>query len=75
MRTVQAFILRLLYDSESPQALRGSLKAVERDEARPFMDEGELLALLRQAIAEAVVASPDGLILPLDDRDKPLQRI
>lgn len=51
MREVIPVIVRLLADSVHPQALRGTLQTLNQEDPRPFGDERELLALLRQLIA------------------------
>lgn len=48
MRTVQTFILRLLVDTDHPQALHGTVQAVADGEARPFASLEALLTLLRR---------------------------
>ncbi|MBN1954532.1 MAG: hypothetical protein JW900_05710 [Anaerolineae bacterium] len=53
MRTTQAFVLRLLVDSDEPWALRGVLQAVASGEEAPFTDEPTLLALLRRMMSAA----------------------
>ena len=56
MRTTQAFVLRLLVDTDDPQALRSALRAVGSAEEHTFADGQTLLALLRQMtnrVAEA----------------------
>jgi hypothetical protein len=47
MRTIQTYILRLLVDMEEPRALRGTIRAVARDEEEAFADGQALLDLLR----------------------------
>ncbi len=46
MRTIQTFVLRLLADTEEPQALRGAVRCVSNDEEQTFADAQSLLALL-----------------------------
>ena len=46
MRSLYAFILRLLVDSEAPNALRGSLSAVPRGPSYSFADARGLIRLL-----------------------------
>ncbi len=53
MRTTQAFVLRLLVDSDEPQALRGTLHVVASGEEAPFTDAAALLALLRRMASAA----------------------
>lgn len=53
MRTIQTFVLRLLTNSEEPQALRGTIHAVSNGEEQPFADGPALLALLRQMTGAA----------------------
>jgi len=48
VRTVETFVLRMLIDTEEPNALRGAVRTVANDEEHPFADERALLALLRQ---------------------------
>jgi hypothetical protein len=50
MRTTRTFILRLLADTDDPQALRGMLRTVGGAEEHTFADGQALLALLRQMI-------------------------
>jgi hypothetical protein len=47
MRTTLTFVLRLLVDTDDPQALRGMIRTVGSAE-HTFADEQTLLALLRQ---------------------------
>ena len=47
MRTIQTFVLRLLVNTEEPQALRGAVRCVSDNEERTFADAQSLLALLR----------------------------
>jgi hypothetical protein len=48
MREIRTFVLRLLVDSNEPDALRGVLRAVAGDEELFFADEETLVALLHQ---------------------------
>jgi len=48
MHTIQTFILRLLVDTDEPQALRGTVRSVTDDEKHSFTDGPSLLALLRR---------------------------
>lgn len=50
MHTVQTFILRLLFDPEEPDALRGALQPIPQGETLSFVGEAELLARLRQLL-------------------------
>ncbi|HNT24523.1 MAG TPA: hypothetical protein PKM21_09165 [Anaerolineales bacterium] len=59
MRTVQTFILRLLVDSDHPDAVRGALQAAnEAGEPLPFRDASALLLLLKRLAAEQALAKP-----------------
>ena len=53
MRTTQAFVLRLLVDSDEPQALRGTLHIGASGEEAPFTDASALLGLLRRMTSAA----------------------
>lgn len=53
MRTIQTFLLRLLSNSEEPQALRGVIYAVSNGEEQTFADGPALLALLHQMARSA----------------------
>jgi hypothetical protein len=48
MRTIRTFVLRLLVDTNEPQALRGTVRSVADDEERSFTDGPSLLVLLRR---------------------------
>ncbi len=48
MRTIQTFVLRLLIDSDSPEALRGVIRSVTDNEEFHFVDGQTLLTLLRR---------------------------
>lgn len=48
MRTIKTYILRLLVDTDEPQVLRGTVRAVAGDDEHPFADGPSLLTLLRQ---------------------------
>jgi len=48
MREIRTFILRLLIDTDSPQTLRGVLRAVAQDEEHSFNSEQSLRALLHR---------------------------
>lgn len=48
MREIRTFILRLLIDTDSPQTLRGVLRAVAQDEEYSFNSEQSLRALLHR---------------------------
>ena len=48
MHTIQTFILRLLVDTDEPQALRGTVRSVTDDEKHSFTDGSSLLALLHR---------------------------
>ena len=48
MRTIRTFILRLLEDTDDPQALRGMIRAIAGAEEHTFADGPTLLALLLQ---------------------------
>ena len=56
MRTTQAFILRLLADTDDPQALRGIIHTVGGAEEHAFANEQALLALLRQMMGRVADA-------------------
>jgi hypothetical protein len=47
MRTIQSFILRLLVDTDQPEALHGVLRCVSDDTEQAFADETALVDLLR----------------------------
>ena len=69
MRAIRTLILRLLVDSDQPQAVRGVVQAVADDEQHYFTDEQGLLALL-QRLSRAVSVPPDGCESdenPIDD--------
>ena len=51
MRTIKTIILRLLVDTDQPQALRGMLNAVADNQLHHFTDEQSLLALLQNIIS------------------------
>ena len=55
MRSTRVFILRLLLDSNSPPALRGSISAVSDGDPHPFADGQHLLDL----IGEMALSPPD----------------
>jgi len=67
MRTSRTFVVRLLADSDEPQALRGLVHSVGSGEEHPFAGEEGLLALLRRMVAEAVVPYHRGT----EDTEKP----
>ncbi len=48
MRTIQTFIVRLVVESEEPEAVRGVVRSITSDEEHTFTDGQMLLALLRQ---------------------------
>ena len=48
MRITLTFILRLLVDTDNPQALRGVIRAVSGAEEHTFANWQSLLVLLRQ---------------------------
>jgi len=48
MRTIHTFLLRLMVDTDDPQALRGSIQAIGEDSSHPFTDASSLLARLRE---------------------------
>ncbi|MCB0200299.1 MAG: hypothetical protein H6649_07795 [Caldilineae bacterium] len=48
MREIRTFVLRLVADTEDPEALRGVLCPVADDKQHPFADEQTLLLLLRR---------------------------
>jgi len=56
MRMIHTFVLRLLVDTDDPQALRGALRAVGGAEEHTFADGQTLLALLRQMTKEVTDA-------------------
>ena len=45
MHFIHTFVLRLLYDPQDPETLRGSLQAVSEKEVYPFVGEKNLYAL------------------------------
>ncbi len=62
MRCIQVFVLRLLFDSDTPQALRGSIHAVSDGELHYFADATTLLELvtrLSQAALQAQTKEQD----------------
>ncbi|MCX7902715.1 MAG: hypothetical protein N2483_10650 [Burkholderiaceae bacterium] len=58
MRTMRAFILRLLLDSDDPTVLRGALRAVDAPEEHTFADAERLLALYAGGDCDPAVAHP-----------------
>jgi len=56
MRTTLTFVLRLLVDTDDPQALRGMIRTVGSAEEHAFADEQALLALLRQVMRRVAEA-------------------
>jgi len=58
VRSIQTFILRLLADSDEPQALRGMIRSVTNDSELSFTDESSLLAVLRR-LAETTIEGPN----------------
>lgn len=59
MRTIQTILLRLLIDTDHPEAIRGTLQAVDKGkEPVPFRDESMLLALLKNLNAEPFSSKP-----------------
>jgi hypothetical protein len=57
MRTTLTFVLRLLVDTDDPQALRGALRAVGGAEEHTFADGQALLAQLRQMMGRVADTS------------------
>ncbi len=64
MRRILVVVLRLLFDPESPQTLRGSIVQVPEGTARPFADGDALLEALN-AITRAV---------PEEKTDEPISK-
>jgi len=52
MRAIHTFVLRIFFDPEAPETLRGSLQAVDENGAAPFTSEQTLLALLHDKVCE-----------------------
>jgi hypothetical protein len=48
MRTTRSFVLRLMFDPDEPQALRGTLRAVDDEAEQTFADERQLVQLLHE---------------------------
>jgi hypothetical protein len=63
MRTIRTFILRLLVDSDEPEALRGALQPVPEGETQPFAGDQALLILLRRMVlsTEETLADTEAL--------------
>lgn len=63
MRSIQTFILRLLVDTETPDALHGVIQRVEEEHPHPFLDGRTLIAWLRETARverkEVLVDSPN----------------
>ena len=59
MHSIHTLVLRLLYDSQNPELLRGSLQAVGEKEAHPFVGEEDLCALAARLIQYQ--AGPEGM--------------
>ncbi len=53
MRATHTFILRLLFDTDEPMQLRGSLHSVANDADHTFANTETLLALLRELCRQA----------------------
>jgi len=64
MRTIRTFILRLLVDTEEPQALRGAVRSVPNDDECSFADGQSLLALLHRLKVTAVESDTSEELLP-----------
>ena len=64
MRTIQSFLLRLLVDTDQPEALHGVLRCVSDDTDQPFADEATLVDLLRRRVNRSappsISATPTG---------------
>jgi len=50
MHSIHTFILHLLYDTQDPETLRGSLQAIGQDEVHTFVGEKNLCALTTHLI-------------------------
>jgi len=48
VRTIQTFIVRLVVESDEPEAVRGVVRSITSDEEHTFTDGQTLLAWLRQ---------------------------
>jgi hypothetical protein len=59
MRCTQIFVLRLLLDSDAPQALRGSITRVSDGDPHPFADTQQLLKLLGEMARLSPEQQPD----------------
>lgn len=59
MRTVKTFILRLLVDTDQPQALRGMLNAVADGNLYSFTDEQSLLRCLHHLSCTGLYSGED----------------
>lgn len=72
MRAIHTLILRLLIDSDHPNALRGALQTAEEPApALPFHDEAALLALLQRLVAEQLAAEHSAAAaLPAEEKRK-----
>ncbi len=59
MRAIQTFVLRLLVDTDHPDAVCGSLQAISGEESLyTFRNEVELSTLVKRLIAERLKANP-----------------
>jgi hypothetical protein len=57
VRTIQIFLLRLLIDSDQPDALHGRLHCVSDNTEQSFTDEDMLIAALRHWMNRSVPSS------------------
>ncbi len=59
MHTIQTFVLRLLVDTEHPQAMCGTLQAMHAKEApSSFRNETDLIALVKRLSTEQLAITP-----------------
>ncbi len=61
MRTIRTFIVRLLVDTDEPDALRGVVRCIASDSDHPFTDHRSLLEVLR-TVSQPDPADPDSRI-------------
>ena len=58
MRTIQTFVLRLLIDSDHPEAVCGALQTLnEGEDPMPFRHEMALVALLKRLAVEQLASN------------------
>jgi len=56
MHSIHTFILHLLYDTQDPETLRGSLQAVGQNEVYTFIGEKNLYTLTASLIQSQIEA-------------------